>query len=590
MAAATAFAAVPAVVHAEDMSEIVAKKVDAPDPGVATAKAQAPTWCKSVKDPTAHGKSASSLSRTIDAGQKDYKSMIAAAQMVCLWPSDPGIAHADQIILQTWMNWTGESQAQAVESITLRVNEEKFAADGNKLCTDLKLDDEVGGEERQFLAAELVLMGCTYGRADTPQWLGGGTGVNSELFAFLDMSLTEPNELVRLANLLTTQRYIFNSDKTYFDAGLSTYIVNYIDLKALSDAGLEKALAEAPFKGNSYARAVGLESEAMGRLAATLIQKEVDARAAKDPDMKALLVTAPQAGVKAWTDQAVKYKDQLAHSNEFEKKFWGPSKKAYQGCWKQLHDDFVTVLKDQKHATENDMTDALQNPILGLLFNRLVACGSVDKDPAYTEYIYRTSDDVRWSRGARAAAYYAAIEAYGPIKADRDKFPIASGDLSGMLHKDKGLLEAAFRANAGNKSKLDSMGWVGDSGEGTVKSTKRIKEGLEVSFVQTKQQFMGRSCTATNRIIQFRTDGSPMYYENCHDTGLQWENTTPAPIVISDPEWEAGIKAGAIVKFKSTRDTVTLGHDKRERYGLPTTVYSDKSKKKLVAWNGLAMP
>jgi hypothetical protein len=588
IAAMAVVVALPVVASAEDMSQVAAQKVEAPNPGVQTAKAQAPSWCKSVKEAGAHGNSAGSLSRSIDAGKNDYKSMIAAAQTTCLWPSDPAVAHAVQVIVQHWMNWTGETQAQAIESITLRVNEDKFNADGDKLCKDIKVDDEVGGEEKQFKLAELALLGCRFGHTDSPLWLGNNTGVDNDLFPFLDLSETEPSELVRLANILTSQKYIFNEDKSSFDHALVSYAVMQIDLKAISDAGLTKALSTAPFANNTYARAVGIESEAMARLAAANIQKEVDARAAKDPDWKTLLVTAPQAGIKSWTDSSAKYKDQIAHSNAFEHKWYGPSKKAYAGCWKQLHDDFLTVLKDQKHATENEVKDSLQTPIVGLLFGRLVACASSDKDFAYVEALYKVGADVRPSRGARAAAYYAAVEAFGPIKADREKFGVEKQDLSAVLRLENDLVTGGYRAKT--ESKYDQMGWVGDEGEGTVSSTKKIKQGLEVTFVQTKQQFMGRDCKETNRIIQFRTDGSPVYYQNCHDTGLYWANTTPPPIVLPDPEWEVGVKPGAVIAFRSTRNAVDLPGGKHERYGLPKTIYTDKNKKKLVAWMGFAMP
>jgi hypothetical protein len=578
-------AALTAVASAEDFTEIMAKKVEAADPGVPTATEVAPTWCKSVKDPTAHGRSAGALSRTIDAGQNEYGQMISAAQMVCLWPTDPAIKHAVQYILQHWMNWTGETQAQAIESITLRVNDEKFAADQKKLCTDLKIDGETEGEEKWFNRAERLLMGCGLSPGN-PQWLDNTT-VDSELFAFLDMSENEPSELVRVADILSSQRYIFNNDRNYFDGRLATYVIHSIDFKALSDAGLQKALSAAPYKDNSFARAVGLESEALARLAAANIQKEVDARAAKDPDWKTLLVTAPQAGVKAWTDMAVKYKDQLARSNAFEHKFWGPSKKAYAGCWKDLRKDFLTVLKDQKHGTEQELKESLNNPIVALLFTRLIGCASVDQDPMYAERLYRLEEEgIRPARGARTAAYYAAVEAWSQIHSDREKFPVSDQDMRQMIHMDKGIVHRSFEQNNGRKSNIDNgTTWVGDAGEGTVASAKKRKEGLEITFVKTKQQFMGRSCTPTNRILQWRADGSPLYYENCHDTGLYFANTTPEPLVIPVDEWQEGIKAGVVMKFDATPK-----YQNPIRYGLPLTVYGDKSKKKLLMWQGFAMP
>ncbi|HEY4182220.1 MAG TPA: hypothetical protein VGM90_35495 [Kofleriaceae bacterium] len=586
MAAIVATAALPAVASAEDFTEIMAKKVEDPFMGlVQTATAVAPTWCKNVKDATAHGRSAGALSRTIDAGSGEYRQLISAAQMTCLWPSDPAIKHAVQIILQHWMNWTGETQAQAIESITLRVNEEKFDADQKKLCNELKIDDETEGEEKQFNRAERVLMGCGLSPGN-PQWIEHST-TDIELFAFLDMSETEPSELVRLANILSSQRYIFNEDRTYFDTWFSSYVINYIDLRALSDAGLQKSLSVAPYKDNTYARAVGLESEAMGRLAAVAIQKEVDAHAAKDPDWKNFLVTAPQAAVKGWTDQAVKYKDQLARSNAFEHKFWGPSKKAYAGCWKDLKKDFLSVLKDQKHGNEQELKESLNNPIVALLFTRLIGCASVDQDPMYAERLYRLEEDgIRAARGARTAAYYGAVEAWSQIHADREKFPVSDQDMRNMIHMDKGIVHRSFEQNSGRKGTIDGGGtFVGDSGEGTIASVKKRKEGLEINFVKTKQQFMGRSCTPTNRIIQWRTDGSPMYYENCHDTGLYFANTTPESLAIPVDEWQEGIKVGQVMKFDATPK-----YQNPIRLGLPTAVYGDKNKKKLVMWQGFAMP
>jgi hypothetical protein len=579
-----AVAALAGVAQAADLSRVMKVKVEDPYGTVETAKAMAPPWCKSIKD--LHGSDDSAFYL---ASSLEQDNVMEAAPLTCLWPTDPAVAHAVQVILQSWMNSTGETQAEAIESLSIRLNKDKLKADGDKLCATLKPDAETDGEESQFIAAEMALYGCRYGNTNSPLWQGNNTGVGWELFPFLDLSDSQPNELVRLAYLLTSQKYIFSKDRNYFDQALVSYVVTQFDFALLSSAGLTKALAEEPFKDNSYARTIGLESEAMARLAGNMIKKEVDARSAKDPDWKTVLVTAPQAGAKAWTEMAAKYKDQVAHSNAFEHKWYGPSKKAYAGCWKELHDDFLTVLKDQKHATENELKDSLQNPILSLLWGRLVACSSSDKDSAYTAELYFVSDKIRPARGMRTAAYYAAAEAFGPIKSDREKFPVEAKDLASALKIKDDLVTGGYREK--KESQWDTMGFgTGYDGEGTVKSTKKIKQGLEVTFVGTKQQFMGRSCTPTNRIIQFRADGSPVYYENCHDTGLYWSDTTPANIVLPDPEWESVIKPGVVIGFRSTRDAVKLGGDKYERYGVPSTVYSDKSKKKLVGWMGFAMP
>jgi hypothetical protein len=93
---------------------------------------------------------------------------------------------------------------------------------------------------------------------------------------------------------------------------------------------------------------------------------------------------------------------------------------------------------------------------------------------------------------------------------------------------------------------------------------------------------MGRSCVETNRILQFRADGSPLYYQKCKDTGMVTVDTTAVGITVPS-EWADGIVPGAAVEFEAG-----FGNN-AARPGLPVAVYADKSKKKLVNFYGLGL-
>ena len=142
---------------------------------------------------------------------------------------------------------------------------------------------------------------------------------------------------------------------------------------------------------------------------------------------------------------------------------------------------------------------------------------------------------------------------------------------------------AAHRVAEDQKSAYDSMGWVGDGGEGTVKAATKGAKGTTITFVTTKAQVMSQSCTETNRIVMFANDGRPIYYRSCKDTGLVTIDTTPESIVIPVAEWADGIKPGVILKFEATRGKGD------QRLGMPVTAYADKTKKKLVNWMGFGL-
>ncbi len=508
------------------------------------------------------------------------QSLLDAAPLTCFWKSEPAIHKAVAQIEQYWFNWTGLPPDKATESFRLRLQTKKWDADRKTACDANKEDEEVGGEEAAFKQARRKLFGC--GNGDDALWVRGGgyTEVDDGVMVYLDGSATAADELVRLGYLTTRTRFILADERSdYFDKFLLNYITDQFDLAAVNDAELTKQI-DASYKGNIFVRGVALESLGRIRLAAAAYKAELDKKS-KDDGWKQLLVTAPQKGAADFNTSAAKWKAELGRSMEFEKKYFGPSRKALKGCWADLRKDFVAVAKTLKHGPSAKETEqSVNDPVASLLFSRLAACAVVDQDAAYANRLLSISRDLRPSRGPRVAAYYAALDAFAEIKEDRKKFPIEAENLKRYIKSP--IHEAASKDIEVSKSKIDTMGWAGDAGQGVVKAVKKTDKGLQVTWATQKYKTMSQSCTETNRIVMFDHSGRPIYYRKCKDTGMITVDATPIPMTIPT-EWTDGIKVGALVEFETAR-----GNDVN-RYGMPIAVFADKNKKKLVNWQGFGL-
>ncbi len=555
-----------------DFSGLAALSMPGAEPGVETATPAEPTWCDGVE---ANG-SPDRLKRTIEAGDKNWRSFISALPLTCQWPKEPAVQRAVAVIAQNWMNYTGLTQARALEVLALRAQTTKFDDDEKRLCAELAIPDETEGADKLFMQARQKLFGCQ-GEA---LWLSGES-LGGSIAGYVDASATPADQAVLLANVIGGSRFLFEDKRSGFDISLLRYVVDQVDLALISE---EKALAmlEAPpYKANVTARAVLLESAARARLAGALYKRAVDARL-KDAAWKELLVTAPAKGIGEWEKVAVQYKDVLARSDAFEQQFFGPSRGAVKGCWATLKPDFVKVLKGLPHGTEFEARASLNEPIAALLLSRLAACAAVELDPVYANRFVTAALQVRPARGPRSAAYYAALSALGPILADRPKFPVEARNL--VYNGDTDLVTAASSliAEKSGSSKVDIMGWVGDGGESTVQSVKKSGANVVVTFVSTKGKVMSHDCQSTNRISRITSSGEILYQTSCREKGWVTVDTTPESFT-SPAEWVEGVQAGSVLKFEAARGKAP------GRIGVPITAYADNNKKRLTNFLGLAL-
>jgi len=205
----------------------------------------------------------------------------------------------------------------------------------------------------------------------------------------------------------------------------------------------------------------------------------------------------------------------------------------------------------------------------------MAACARVDGGGPWAEKLFQIHGELRIARGPRLAAYYAAFDALSKILADRSKFAIA--------HKDLYFVKTNYLYHAAMKVPVKTEGaGITNSGKGIVKTAKRSGKGVQVAFVPDKHKEMSYECTPTAQIISFRPDGAPNYYQNCKAAGMVTIDNTAKPIVVP-AEWASGIAAGAVVEFDAEYK------DSPSRVAIPKTVYSDKTKTKLVNYLGMSL-
>jgi hypothetical protein len=546
-------------------------KHPAPAPGIEKAPLTAPTWCAGHEH---HTFEPGAVGRSIDSyrSQQYWDTLLKAGEYLCDGdPKNPIVQAAAQEILQYWMNAFGLTAKDAIETFNAHMQKDKLEAAHQQLCDALAISDEVEGEERAHMLARRNVFGCN----------GTNNSVLWDVLPYFDASETPPDPLAQLGYLVSSTSYIQNLNKDYLQKALVGTVVDQYDYATFDPNAVLKEAEQPPYKGNLDARVSILEALATYRRGKAIVDSEI-AKLAKDPDWKALLVAAPQAGIAAWNTAAAKYKDALARSNALEHAAMGPSKKAMAGCEPALRKDVAGLLKTLKHDTEAQLQKELSDSLVGgLLLKRLILCMAGDGDAMMASVIDNHIDHVRITRGPRHAAYFAAIDAYNKIKEDREKFPVdAKYDFNqyysiGEINKRIGELI--------NKREEDSFGYrLGDE-KGVIATVTKAGDYMKVTFAPDKHKMPAGECHATNHILQFDGNGNPIYDQVCNFHGTVMVDFKPDPIQVPLAQ-AAGLKPGRFVEFATAR-----GSSKAPRPAVPLRVYSDKTGSKLAAWLGFEL-
>ncbi len=525
----------------------------APGPGLERAQLRGIPWCGSVRerDRDWAGYVASDLQQ-VRTSRHGEDRLFRLARGVCSEPDDPLAQRIATEVLQLWINETGMPARDAVESLALRVDKDRFQAERTALCDAIKpKGDDTYKEHNALAAARFQLLGC---RRDDPLWMQPEDV--EHLGPFIDRGSVARDDLVHLAWVLHRQAKELEEG---VDDALVGYAVDQFDFHAVSADAAIHQLDAAPYRGSRYARVMVLESLGRAQLLTAKIEALV-ARRASDPEWKEMLITAPDRGSAAWKAAAERDKAALARSDEFDRKLREGGDT--HGCQAALRADFMAMWKTLKHEDLPTLEAALSDhPLGGLLAKRFARCLMVDGDPSArfvgAVLLEEVTSKVRVIPGPRTAAYYAVLDAKaGHRERDRDdeEGESRSSRRSGRAPRPLGFTDS----RAGVISRLtdvfqfedrDREANTGDFVEGAIKSVGKGKAGVHVVFVKKKQLSRDQICRETNKIdSQDPKTGKITYRQVCHYTAAKLVEVGPDPVDVP-VALAGGLRPGGYARF-----------------------------------------
>lgn len=516
-----------------------------PEYAIDTAKITgAIPWCDKAAGVDKDRWDTGRISRTIDAPY-GISGTIEGAYHLCQRPNDTTWKQKATYVLQKWMNWTGQPQSEAIQSIRARIQTEKMKRESAALCKALELGPEVGGQAKSYGEARRRFFGCS--KDGEELWRNPQVPLDDDVAFWLDADSEFDSEIVRMYWLFgQTDRPDLEKhggNSAFDNRALLTYAVASVDFAKLDWKAIEKELAAPPYSGNEYARAVASESFHMLRLHRKLFEEAIDKLAKQAAEYNTILREAPKKGFAQWEKVTAPWKAELARSLAFEKKLSNPSRKALQGCSKELMPDVQKLIKSYKKNEYGELVKALANdPIASLLLSRFAVCLAAEKvvgSGAFRDIV----EQGRAFRGPRTMAYFAIVDALTEALEDRPKLVLSH---SNFWFRGQRALTDVYRSEltfTGNAPRNPKDTYA----KGFVKEVKKSGDGVTVVFKTQKFKYREYDCVPTNRPIRIRADGGIEYEQNCRATGrMLSQDATPAPVTIS-PLLATGVKPGAYV-------------------------------------------
>ena len=545
-----------------------------PVEGVARIAPRRPGWCDQLpKSELARAllPQATSAMQDLVAERYWWATTRKVLGPLCASPDDAAVQQQTAYFYQWWVNRTALTPEQldglfryfgTLASADLTLYPDTMA----KVCKAFPpASNEASERDRLIAQATRASLGCAE-HDGAPYWVS--RGATDDLFWHLDALEAPPSELVRAHSVL----HCLGEPDEIDDDDLAAYAVCGADGRGLDLAALEKEIAGY----HELARAHARLTVAAARRITARYEAVARAKAAQDPAWQALLYDAPASGWAAWTKAYQANRAAIDAARAYEARYLGASRKAARGCWRDawgaLSAYVAKVRPDDLAAIKAAMTTGPGT----ILLEHVVACADAEGQTRIATVLGQLFSSARPARGPRYAAYFAVLEALNEIRADRSKFALDPSRFA-RFYRDRSPVAGSI---AGSVTELDL---AREDGGGVVKHVKRDGAGVRVEFKTDRWKAPIWNCTPTNRIQQFRPDGTVIYEKNCTYGGEQWVERTHDPIWVP-AEVAAGLAPGTFVRSAGSI----------ERHGdawdsIPVEVWATKDRTKLVAYLGLAL-
>lgn len=501
-----------------------------------------------------------------------YSTLVDVAAMLCAHPNQPSWQKQTGYVVQKYVNETGLNKKDVIASIRARLKKARWKRDQKAFCRTVP---RAGGSDENKLMHKIYrrLYGCNnYGIFWRTE-----SGGNKELLWYIDRRATPDSEVLRAYYVLDCLKGSETIAQKSPPA-LADYAVCGLDARKLSRARLEAELAKAPH--NSYSRTLARETFGVALAAAGRYKRAVDALVKRDAIYKKVFYDAPQAAWNKWLANYNKNKQHIEAAIAFEARVAGPSISALRGCRAQLGKHLTSYLRSKKIRTRKQLFKVITDNVSAWLVGALVWCNGVEGTRWEGHMFAKILGKARNARGPRAAATYAVIDAIESARKDRTRFGLTPRALRSIPEPYRQNKQRIFWSKRGLSS-----GFVVEKGKGAVRSVRKTRHGLRITFKRTRVREDVYDCKTTNRVWKIDSSGKVLYHRSCRIIGKKWVDTTPKPVYI--PRYAgAGIRRGRYMHFVAD---MAISNPKYIRKGYPTTVYRSKRKKRVVAAYGFKL-
>ncbi len=296
---------------------------------------------------------------------------------------------------------------------------------------------------------------------------------------------------------------------------------------------------------------------------AALTEQYLAPKLADDPALKAFYYTIPDKAYIAAVRVAREGADDLAAVRAFEAKFARSSRPQIAGCYGELRQRLVGLLRNKKVKTLDKARYEVVGPIGYQISRALEACARKDGQEEMGLGIAALVDKADSFRGPRTMVYWFL----------RDALKKMEGDKPTTVENLERLRPAVPDPLGRPLTPTSSQSAV----EAVVKRVTRKSGGVLVQFETVVSKDEDRECWDTKKVHSISEDGRVTYYKECGPWKKVTERSTEAPAMVS-AENAAGLAPGRKV-------SMYCDDGEKPRVCAPFAV-TDKKGEKLAAFLG----
>jgi hypothetical protein len=580
------------------------KEVVSRAPWAVDIKPSAPTWCgKELPERDApmvrYGGRVVflELAESIDRSWTYDPTRLAASS--CFAPNKPSRQAWVATALQQIANFEGLSKPdlEAMLKLSLMSDDER-EADEQKACERWSAAKRASLDERVLRASMLTALKCSLED-------------NEQLVVQLDLSMAgrRPEISSEIEKGFFLQRCLNTDPSTEDDKTtawlkrpdqMGSFMSCGADTRSLDRTKLDKEIAKlklGPSERIAVGRAYGWAIKIGHRM-----NEGYKAFAAKDPDYKAVLFEAPEAGFKQWTKAYESHKAAMDEAFDLEQKYAdsfvrkSQLKAAFGKCAAPLRKSFVGYVKSAKPKSTAELIKAATDEVGYPILSALVACeygsGNYAIGSALRSLILLSSPGVS---NPRDAAFLKASYAMAEIRADRknfgsDPYRPARVPLSWVdkLLEDLAPSDSKLTYGDGTWMSVDATVDRENSLDGEVASVKKGKQQTLVTFKKQTWKEQVYNCKSTGRVDRIDFSVSPAqvrYQQNCKPAGSEKRSSQLDPMLVPN-EYLGGIKPGVRLRIFLSR---VIPANEPAAMGLGLEGFADDARKKLVHILGIAL-